>query len=576
MDESRQPEDVDDESQKLLSCIEAKRKGDPVAYFQFLHQLGASQGDSLSHKILAVTKNATKLQSDLDELVFQCLDFDWLANASSEVALASFTNFVLTVTSLHVHYVEPVIASLTKTIVCKDFSQVQSSAVEKQTFKESECLSEIYHQQTSHLLSRLLQLLQLVVDCYPTSSHIVYRSIHVHAPHKLRSVVDQRTFIYGALLLSKTFPDIRQAVVFLIVEKLVEVDTEASQVLRKGRYPPLSESVVEELETKEIADMVNKLDKLMEQVLLFIHHLDSPSEIQSYLSYFMDSFINLVLPLLYLRFTPFLFCIIYGSSVEKTQDLLWQLWFIFTNGKNFEETRIFSIKYCSFMLSHLRIMKRETMIQWLSMAVSWLHDYLELHEQSDSYLFQAEEEQMPISGSWRSDSESIDGDWLAEENILLDSLSSSKRTNLYSMDLAHRLFYCTLDAVIYVLLSRGHSLLSSEQNMRIPSLEGNLIEKLRSFRLARILRSSLCPLLFLPHEQGRRFIYWAFSLRLFDCRDLLDRTSDKTTLDSWMKEESCLSMIPFDMLENCGKWLSELVRKPDDFVDDDDDFSEDE
>ncbi|GJQ13867.1 hypothetical protein GpartN1_g5658.t1 [Galdieria partita] len=576
MNESGQPEDMDDESQRLLSSIEAKRKGDPVSYFQFLHQLGTTQGELLSYKIEAITKNATKIQSDLDELVFQCLDFDWLANASSETALTSFTNFVLTVTSLHVNYVEPVIASLTKTVVCKDFSQGQSSALEEQALKEKEYLSGRSSQRANELLSRLLQLLQIVVDCYPTSSHIVYRSIHIHAPHKLRSMADQRTFIYGALQLSKIFPDIRQAVVFLIVEKLVEVDSEASQILRKGRFPLIPEtSPVEEVETKEIADMVNKLDKIMEQVLLFIHHLDSCSETQSYLSYFMDSFVSRVLPLLYLRFTPFLFCIIYGSSAEKTQELLWQLWYIFTNGKNFEETRIFSVKYCSFVLSHLRVVKRETMIGWLSMAVSWLHEYLEQYEQMNSCLFQTEEEDILISDSWRSDSESLDGAWLAEENLPRDPLSSSKKTNLYSMELAHRLFYSTLDAVICVLLNRGHSLLSSEQNLRKPCLQGNLIEKFRSFRFARILRSTLCPLWFIPREQGRRFIYWAFSLRLFDCRDLLDAIYDRTTSDCCREEECCLSMIPFDVLENCGKWLSELVRKPDDFLDDDD-FSDDE
>ncbi|KAK4528440.1 hypothetical protein GAYE_SCF56G6383 [Galdieria yellowstonensis] len=564
------PQEDNDESRRLAFCIEAKRRGDAVSYFRFLEQLGSSQGELLSAKIQAVTKNAAKKHPELEELILHCLDFDWEANATSHVALNAFTNFVLTVTSLHVNYVEPVIASLTKNIVCKDYSQV--TQLEEQAVKEEvDASGTKIIPQSGSLLSRILQLLQLVVDGYPTSSRLVYNSIHSNAPHKLRSLADQRIFIYGALLLSKTFRDIRQAVVFLVVEKLIEVDAEASQILKKEKYSPVSDSMAEEeLETKEIADMVNKMDKLMEQVLLFIRQLDNSSEVQSFRSYFMNAFIRLVLPLLHLRFTPFLFCILYGSSMEETQELLWRLWSIFTDGKNYEETRIFSVKYCSFMLSSLRVVRYEMVVRWLSMAVSWLHEYLELHENNCCHIFQEEEEDndMLVSGSWKSEG----SEWLTEDNMLVDPLNPSKRLNVYAMDCKHRIFYHTLDAVFYVMLSRGNSLLSFEYNRGKDSLQrGNLVEKFRSFRLARILRSSLCPLLFLPREHSRKFIYWAFSLRLFDCRDLLEMTSDETMSDIFIEKESYVSMIPLDMLESCSKWSLEILRKPDDLY-----FSEDE
>eukprot|EP00871_Galdieria_phlegrea_P002174 jgi/Galph1/2958/GphlegSOOS_G1628.1 len=537
------------DSEKLLSSIEAKRKvgknedchpctysrsqGDTLAYLLFLNQLCSSDGTNLAKMVQAVVRNVSKIQPELDELLFHCLELDWGVISKSEEVFLAFSDLIRTVTTLHVNYVEPVIASLTRAVVSK---QTTSDIPKENIYNVLSTRAVVYEvscpwKDWLQNSEKPLELLETVIEYYPTSYHLVYRSVLNCAPHKRRSVDDHIAFIHGALLLSRKIPEIRQRLVFLLTEKLVEIDAEASQTFSKDL--PLSfengktDCTFVDIETStELEETRQKMDELMKEVINFIYNLSRTGEHESYFGYFVEAFVYLIMPLIHLRHTPFLIVALSASSSERAESLIQKFTRIFTNRRNSENMRISSLKFCTSMHSYFRVLKNDIVIHWLYLIVNWLHDYIESYEHLYLPMLENPELEVQVDDWLRSDDHEM-LDWSVRQDT---PTAIADLEQLYSFGISHRLFYEVFYCVVYVLLKRGSSLLHSDESDYGSNRGYNVLEKLRSFRLARILRCYLSPLLFIPEKEAKEFIYWAFSLSLFDCRDLLPLQHHQATV----------------------------------------------
>ncbi|KAK4536074.1 hypothetical protein CDCA_CDCA07G2099 [Cyanidium caldarium] len=329
-----------------------------------------------------------------------------------------------------------------------------------------------------------------VLELYPSATVALERCVERVFPHSSRSAGELERHVRACLQTLEYAPRCTAFVVTCVVWRLVELDLEAVHAAKSvgSEDADLFEMDRELRPIEPAAGEANvdiatealpaaKLDACLDHFLGYCAACEIGAQ-ETVCAALLDATERHLLPTPRTRHVQFALLVFVGSAEGRlTEVMLRRLLSLLADPLAARSSRVSAALYGSSLVASSRAVSAESAARWVTALATWLHWYLEGAS--------------AVGSDWRQ---------VAEQ---------------------HLVFYAVTGALVYAIVSRCEDLTLSEAGR----------ERLRSLRLARLLRSPMEPLRMLPTALTRAFGATLSGRQVLDLSDMESTEAETLALE---------------------------------------------
>lgn len=363
--------------QSLESLLTKVKQGSRKEYDSFVSKLADPNiTDAVLMKYLKSVKDCvTLLDGQHEALIGLLLKLDWTSRCDGVVQL--FQSLMLNLVSVHTVYLR----SCLKMIVRK-FMPVLSVGESGDPAAVTEETKEKHLQEFTHLHALIGTIVQIV----PMSSSLILPLLVEHYPYQTKPLYVHECYVKNLIHITTYKPELRQAILELVIEKLIVLDTRAPRaaILEAGQQEDSQESGIFSMdEADPVLEYSEKLDVMMLQMFEYtntICHSDGELDWEATKRFYRETlfiFEKVILPTYACCHVQFIMFYLVSFRMQLCDGFLDYLWKLVQNPNVQAVYRQSAVAYMGSLLARAKFINIKTVMRTVELMMKWAHNYLQ-------------------------------------------------------------------------------------------------------------------------------------------------------------------------------------------------------
>lgn len=364
------------ESQNSVESMLFKfKKGTRKDYDNFISKLASPNlpNPVLLKYLKALKDCATLLDSDHEVLIGVLLKLDWIHRSTTVIQM--YQSMMLNIVSVHTVYLRACLRAL-----IKNFMPVLPPA-ESSEVKVTDEMIDGHNQGFTHLHTLIKTIMKIV----PMSSNLLMPLLIDNFPFYTKHVYIQECYLKNLLQITYYKPDLRQAILELLIEKTIALDTRAprSAIVEVRIQNESQESGIFNMEedVDPVIENAEKLDILMVHLFEYIQstcHKDGDLEWEVTKRFYREMlfiFEKVVLPTYACSHIQFIMFYLISFRMQLCDGFLDYLWKLVQNPNVQSVYRQSAVSYMGSLLARANFVSLRTVMRTVELMMKWAHTY---------------------------------------------------------------------------------------------------------------------------------------------------------------------------------------------------------